>query len=189
MRMRLSNYLQHVQQCVQDSRSNSTLSIRLGFSPEKKKAGEIAELMAVKAKHSAGGEYSPDWRPKVIPSIFQCCESLKRHTLKFFLTNSWCFAIIKLFLHRLNPLPPQALVAYLVVRLRAAIMAAMRILPRREGIVVIRSMILTPPLCAKLFQATFVISSSVPETKSSAMCAGKFPMFLALQFSNRQYYP
>jgi hypothetical protein len=27
---------------------------------------EIAELMAVKAKHSAGGEYSPDWRPKVI---------------------------------------------------------------------------------------------------------------------------
>jgi hypothetical protein len=22
--------------------------------------------MAVKAKHSAGGEYSPDWRPKVI---------------------------------------------------------------------------------------------------------------------------
>lgn len=27
---------------------------------------EIAELMAVKAKHSVGGEYSPDWRPKVI---------------------------------------------------------------------------------------------------------------------------
>ena len=27
---------------------------------------EIAELMAVKAKHSAGGEYSPDWRPNVI---------------------------------------------------------------------------------------------------------------------------
>ncbi|KAI0041913.1 hypothetical protein FA95DRAFT_1564899 [Auriscalpium vulgare] len=26
---------------------------------------EIAELMAVKAKHSAGGEYSPDWRPKL----------------------------------------------------------------------------------------------------------------------------
>lgn len=29
-------------------------------------SSEIAELMAVKAKHSAGGEYSPDWRPKVI---------------------------------------------------------------------------------------------------------------------------
>ncbi|KAI9509540.1 hypothetical protein F5148DRAFT_1282823 [Russula earlei] len=28
---------------------------------------EIAELMAVKAKHSAGGEYSPDWRPKFLP--------------------------------------------------------------------------------------------------------------------------
>ncbi|KAI0062511.1 hypothetical protein BV25DRAFT_1870279 [Artomyces pyxidatus] len=28
---------------------------------------EIAELMAVKAKHSAGGEYSPDWRPKQLP--------------------------------------------------------------------------------------------------------------------------
>jgi hypothetical protein len=28
---------------------------------------EIAELMAVKAKHSAGGEYSPDWRPKYLP--------------------------------------------------------------------------------------------------------------------------
>ena len=25
--------------------------------------------MAVKAKHSAGGEYSPDWRPKVIQSL------------------------------------------------------------------------------------------------------------------------
>ncbi|KAI6166480.1 hypothetical protein EDD17DRAFT_1774463 [Pisolithus thermaeus] len=25
---------------------------------------EIAELMAVKSKHGAGGEYSPDWRPK-----------------------------------------------------------------------------------------------------------------------------
>ncbi|KAK2467501.1 hypothetical protein APHAL10511_000356 [Amanita phalloides] len=23
----------------------------------------IAELMAVKSKHGAGGEYSPDWRP------------------------------------------------------------------------------------------------------------------------------
>lgn len=28
---------------------------------------EIAELMAVKAKHSAGGEYSPDWRPNYLP--------------------------------------------------------------------------------------------------------------------------
>ncbi|KZT43281.1 hypothetical protein SISSUDRAFT_997473 [Sistotremastrum suecicum HHB10207 ss-3] len=26
---------------------------------------EIAELMAVKSKHGAGGEYSPDWKPKV----------------------------------------------------------------------------------------------------------------------------
>ncbi|KAF9447995.1 hypothetical protein P691DRAFT_730484 [Macrolepiota fuliginosa MF-IS2] len=26
---------------------------------------EIAELMAVKSKHGAGGEYSPDWRPKI----------------------------------------------------------------------------------------------------------------------------
>ncbi|KAA1474583.1 hypothetical protein DENSPDRAFT_841187 [Dentipellis sp. KUC8613] len=25
---------------------------------------EIAELMALKSKHGAGGEYSPDWRPK-----------------------------------------------------------------------------------------------------------------------------
>ncbi|KAI0922843.1 hypothetical protein AcW1_002603 [Taiwanofungus camphoratus] len=25
---------------------------------------EIAELMAVKSKHGAGGEYTPDWRPK-----------------------------------------------------------------------------------------------------------------------------
>ncbi|KIK98999.1 hypothetical protein PAXRUDRAFT_823222 [Paxillus rubicundulus Ve08.2h10] len=25
---------------------------------------EIAELMAVKSKHGAGGEYSPDWRPQ-----------------------------------------------------------------------------------------------------------------------------
>jgi hypothetical protein len=32
-------------------------------------SSEIAELMAVKAKHSAGGEYSPDWRPKVITQI------------------------------------------------------------------------------------------------------------------------
>ncbi|KAL0945749.1 hypothetical protein HGRIS_012039 [Hohenbuehelia grisea] len=28
---------------------------------------EIAELMAVKSKHGAGGEYSPDWRPKPQP--------------------------------------------------------------------------------------------------------------------------
>ncbi len=34
--------------------------------PEPTIYSEIAELMAVKAKHSAGGEYSPDWRPKVI---------------------------------------------------------------------------------------------------------------------------
>ncbi|KIJ28575.1 hypothetical protein M422DRAFT_37322 [Sphaerobolus stellatus SS14] len=27
---------------------------------------EIAELMAVKSKHGAGGEYAPDWKPKVI---------------------------------------------------------------------------------------------------------------------------
>ena len=26
---------------------------------------EIAELMAVKSKHGAGGEYTPDWMPKV----------------------------------------------------------------------------------------------------------------------------
>jgi len=26
---------------------------------------EIAELMAVKSKHGAGGEYSPDWRPEI----------------------------------------------------------------------------------------------------------------------------
>ncbi|EKM78202.1 hypothetical protein AGABI1DRAFT_75673 [Agaricus bisporus var. burnettii JB137-S8] len=26
---------------------------------------EISELMAVKSKHGAGGEYSPDWRPKI----------------------------------------------------------------------------------------------------------------------------
>ena len=29
---------------------------------------EIAELMALKSKHGAGGEYSPDWRPKVRPT-------------------------------------------------------------------------------------------------------------------------
>jgi len=28
---------------------------------------EIAELMSVKSKHGAGGEYSPEWRPKVSP--------------------------------------------------------------------------------------------------------------------------
>ncbi|THH08230.1 hypothetical protein EW145_g2842 [Phellinidium pouzarii] len=28
---------------------------------------EIAELMAVKSKHGAGGEYTPDWRPPVAP--------------------------------------------------------------------------------------------------------------------------
>ncbi|KAL4076486.1 hypothetical protein J3A83DRAFT_4492326 [Scleroderma citrinum] len=28
---------------------------------------EIAELMAVKSKHGAGGEYSPDWRPVEVP--------------------------------------------------------------------------------------------------------------------------
>ncbi|KAF8636300.1 hypothetical protein AX17_003641 [Amanita inopinata Kibby_2008] len=27
---------------------------------------EIAELLSVKSKHGAGGEYSPDWRPKAI---------------------------------------------------------------------------------------------------------------------------
>ncbi|PFH46250.1 hypothetical protein AMATHDRAFT_70257 [Amanita thiersii Skay4041] len=27
---------------------------------------EIAELMSVKSKHGAGGEYSPDWRPKAV---------------------------------------------------------------------------------------------------------------------------
>jgi hypothetical protein len=26
---------------------------------------EIAELMSVKSKHGAGGEYAPEWRPKV----------------------------------------------------------------------------------------------------------------------------
>ncbi|KAF8478825.1 hypothetical protein JB92DRAFT_3133826 [Gautieria morchelliformis] len=29
---------------------------------------EIAELMAVKSKHGAGGEYSPDWKPKEQPA-------------------------------------------------------------------------------------------------------------------------
>jgi hypothetical protein len=39
------------------------------FPPKFVVSSEIAELMAVKAKHSAGGEYSPDWRPKVITPI------------------------------------------------------------------------------------------------------------------------
>ena len=39
------------------------------FPPKPVVSSEIAELMAVKAKHSAGGEYSPDWRPKVIAPI------------------------------------------------------------------------------------------------------------------------
>lgn len=29
------------------------------------RGSEIAELMSVKSKHGAGGEYSPEWRPKV----------------------------------------------------------------------------------------------------------------------------
>jgi hypothetical protein len=37
---------------------------------------EIAELMAVKAKHSAGGEYSPDWRPKVIYTHLISCPTM-----------------------------------------------------------------------------------------------------------------
>ncbi|KAF8736292.1 hypothetical protein AX14_000548 [Amanita brunnescens Koide BX004] len=30
---------------------------------------EIAELMAVKSKHGAGGEYSPDWRPSNLKAV------------------------------------------------------------------------------------------------------------------------
>lgn len=30
---------------------------------------EIAELMSVKSKHGAGGEYSPEWQPKVCFSL------------------------------------------------------------------------------------------------------------------------
>jgi len=30
---------------------------------------EIAELMAVKSKHGAGGEYTPDWKPPAGPSV------------------------------------------------------------------------------------------------------------------------
>jgi len=47
-------------------------------TPSNAICSEIAELMAVKAKHSAGGEYSPDWRPKVIypPSLLSTSRSL-----------------------------------------------------------------------------------------------------------------
>jgi hypothetical protein len=31
---------------------------------------EIAELMSVKSKHGAGGEYAPEWRPKVRRHVF-----------------------------------------------------------------------------------------------------------------------
>ena len=43
---------------------------------------EIAELMAVKSKHGAGGEFTPDWAPKVLWSEFsgfhvwfKCCKA------------------------------------------------------------------------------------------------------------------
>ncbi|KAG6909541.1 hypothetical protein DXG01_016934 [Tephrocybe rancida] len=32
---------------------------------------EIAELMQMKSKHGAGGEYSPDWRPAVQPPLLE----------------------------------------------------------------------------------------------------------------------
>lgn len=49
--------------CEQFSYQNLTMACThtLCFS-------EIAELMAVKSKHGAGGEYSPDWKPKVCPA-------------------------------------------------------------------------------------------------------------------------
>jgi len=100
--------------------------------------------------------------------------------LKYFLSDSWHFAIVKLFLYRLNPLSLQALVAYLMVHLLcAAIMAAMQILLPKEGIVVIRSMILTSLLCPNLFQMTFAFFSSFLEAKSFAMCVGKFSYVLS----------
>lgn len=38
---------------------------REAYSQPTTSSSEIAELMAVKSKHGAGGEYSPDWKPKV----------------------------------------------------------------------------------------------------------------------------
>jgi hypothetical protein len=73
---------------------------------------------------------------------------------------------------------------YLVARMTmshcAAIMAAMRILLHREGIVVIMSiMILTPLLCPKLLQMTFFIFMTSLGTKPFAKYAGKFPYVLS----------
>src|ERR1700722_9016730 len=39
---------------------------------------EIAELMSVKSKHGAGGEYSPEWRPKVRGSCFSYFNNRKK---------------------------------------------------------------------------------------------------------------
>jgi len=43
---------------------------------------EIAELMSVKSKHGAGGEFTPDWAPKVrLFEVFgfrvwlECCKA------------------------------------------------------------------------------------------------------------------
>ncbi len=33
------------------------------------RCSEIAELMSVKSKHGAGGEFAPDWKPKVCGSL------------------------------------------------------------------------------------------------------------------------
>jgi hypothetical protein len=43
------------------------------YSPPATSSSEIAELMAVKSKHGAGGEYSPDWKPKVRTTLACSC--------------------------------------------------------------------------------------------------------------------
>lgn len=40
-------------------------SNRVGLIEVDYAGSEIAELMAVKAKYSVGGEYAPDWNPHV----------------------------------------------------------------------------------------------------------------------------
>jgi hypothetical protein len=92
-------------------------------------------------------EIQSDFSPQknITSAVFQCYESLKGHTLKYFFTDPWHFVIAKT--HRSNPLYRQALVAHLIMHLHKAI---------------IRLTILTP-----------FLSSSIPEPMLFAIFAGK----------------
>lgn len=46
--------------------SESSISeLRSNGDPTTTFSSEIAELMSVKSKHGAGGEFTPDWAPQV----------------------------------------------------------------------------------------------------------------------------